>query len=64
MDKYFYCYSYQLMKFLNFNDIKYIKQKRHNNGNRYWVYESNDLLNNKLSDWNLYKKIFPKGGIL
>ena len=58
---YFYCYSYNLKNFLKLQGIFYIHQFQHNNGNRYWVYKSSSQLNEALSQWDVYKKTFPKG---
>lgn len=54
----YYCYSYQLKNFLKLNGISYIEQKRHKNGNRYWIYKKSEKLNQALTNWNLYKQVF------
>lgn len=58
MSKYFYCYSYKLMKFLKLQNEHYIFKEKHPNGNTYWAFSSSDELNKKLSNWNLYKQTF------
>ena len=61
MDKYFYCYSYKLMRFLKLEDISYIKILRHKNGKRIWLYDYNKALCEKLEKWNKYKQYFLEG---
>ena len=58
MNKYFYCYSYKLMKFLKLQDERYIFKGKHPNGNAFWVFSSSEILNKKLDKWNVYKKTF------
>ena len=58
MSKYFYCYSYKLMKFLRLQDEVYIFKGKHPNGNSYWVFTASDKLNEKLSNWEIYKQTF------
>lgn len=57
---YFYCYSYDLKNFLKLQKIFYVCQYKHRNGNKYWLYRSSNKLNSALTQWNLYKKTFPK----
>lgn len=56
--RYFYCYSYKLMKFLKLQDEHYVFKGTHPNGNHYWAFPSSDKLNKSLDKWNRYKLIF------
>lgn len=60
MNKYFYCYSYKLMKFLKLQNECYIFKGKHPNGNQYWAFKSSEELNKKLDKWNLYKITFQE----
>lgn len=60
MNKYFYCYSYKLMKFLKLQDEHYIFKGKHPNGNQFWVFSSSETLNKQLDNWNVYKNIFKE----
>lgn len=60
MSKYFYCYSYKLMKFLKLQDENYIFKGKHPNGNTYWAFSASNKLNEKLSNWNVYKNTFKE----
>ena len=46
--KYFYCYSYKLMKFLQLLNEKYEYAGKHSNGNTFWAFPSSNSLNKKL----------------
>lgn len=59
MNKNFYCYSHQLMRFLKLQGISYMYYGFHSNGNKYWVFHSTDELNQSLTKWTIYKGIFP-----
>jgi hypothetical protein len=60
MNKYFYCYSYKLMKFLKLQNEYYIFKGKHPNGNSFWVFSSSDKLNRELENWNKYKNLFKE----
>lgn len=62
--KYFYCYSYKLMKFLRLQDEFYLFKGKHPNGNTYWVFPASDKLNQKLQQWNVYKEVFKEEEIV
>lgn len=55
--KYFYCYSFKLMKFLQLLDEKYEYAGKHPNGNTFWAYPSTTDLNKKLEMWKEFKNI-------
>lgn len=55
--KYFYCYSYKLMKFLQLLDEKYEYAGKHSNGNTFWAFPSSNNLNKKLEQWQTFKNI-------
>lgn len=56
-ERYFYCYSYKLMKFLKLLDEKYEYAGKHPNGNTFWAYKSSAELNKKLDWWKAFKQI-------
>ena len=60
MNKYFYCYSYKLMRFLKLQDESYIFRGKHPNGNQYWAFKSTESLNKALDKWNKYKLTFKE----
>lgn len=60
MNKYFYCYSYKLMRFLKLQNENYIFKGKHHNGNTYWMFASTEKLNKSLDKWNLYKQVFKE----
>ena len=56
MDKYFYCYSYPLKEFLIANGQASIVAGIHPSTNKkYWVFNSNEQLNNLLTEWKSRK---------
>ena len=58
--KYFYCYSYKLMRFLKLLDEKYTYAGKHTNGNTFWAYETTPELNKKLGYWDTFKKLIQE----
>lgn len=54
----FYCYSIKLKDWLKLNGLYFIERRQHKNGNLYWTFEKNELLDKALTDWSKYKKIF------
>ena len=55
-NKYFYCYSYPLKKYLNKNNLNYITKAIHEKTNKkYWIFESSDALNSLLEEWRKNK---------
>lgn len=57
MNKYFYCYSWNLKKFLNSNNEESIVSGLHpNTKKKYWVFERNNNIDKLLSEWQLRKK--------
>lgn len=54
----FYCYSIKLKDWLKLNGLYFIGRRQHKNGNYYWMFEKNELLDKALLDWDIYKKIF------
>ena len=64
--KYFYCYSLELKNFLKLQNIHYIKEEQHTNGNKCWIFKGTDNLNHYLTIWNDYKVFInnkEQGGI-
>lgn len=55
--KYFYCYSYKLMKFLALLGDKYEYAGKHPNGNTFWAFRSSKTLNKHLDNWRSFKEI-------
>ena len=56
MNKYFYCYSWNLKEFLRSNKESSIVSGIHpNTKKKYWVFERNENLSNLLSEWQLRK---------
>lgn len=55
--KYFYCYSYKLMKFLQLLNEKYEYAGKHSNGNTFWTFPSSNTLTKKLDLWKAFKDI-------
>lgn len=55
--KYFYCYSYKLMKFLSLLGERYEYAGKHSNGNTFWAFQSSTGLDTKLGYWNQFKDI-------
>lgn len=54
MNKYFYCYSWNLKEFLRSNKEAPIVSGIHpNTKKKYWVFERNENLSNLLSEWQL-----------
>lgn len=53
--KYFYCYSYKLMKFLHLLNEKYEFAGKHPNGNTFWAFLITEELNDKLKKWDTFK---------
>ena len=51
--KYFFCYSYNLKKFISNNGVRYeFAGNNPNNGKPYWGYLKDEKLNSLLSKWN------------
>jgi hypothetical protein len=48
------------MKFLQIQGHHYIFTGLHTNGNHYWVFGSNEKLNNDLENWKKYKSVFSE----
>jgi hypothetical protein len=55
--KYFYCYSYKLMRFLKLMDERYAFAGKHPNGNTFWAFPASPELNKKLTQWKEFKHI-------
>lgn len=56
MNKYFYCYSYPLKKFLlDNNQVNIVAGIHPTTKKRYWVFEGNLELNNLLDKWKTRK---------
>lgn len=55
--KYFFCYSYKLMKFLALLGERYEYVGKHPNGNKFWAYPSTEVLNQRLGQWDAFKKL-------
>lgn len=52
MNRYFYCYSYNLKCFLLENDQRFITSSINKNTNKkFWVFEGTDELNELLECW-------------
>lgn len=51
----FYCYSYQLTKFLQMNHYKYIGRYQNKVCKWVWIFERTEELNEILTLWNDYK---------
>lgn len=58
MNRYFYCYSYNLKCFLQENGQKFITSSVNTNTlKKFWVFEGTDELNKLLDTWRVQKKI-------
>ena len=56
MNKYFYCYSYNLKQFLVENGHRYIANSINSNTNKkFWVFEGTAELNSLLDVWRVRK---------
>lgn len=55
--KYFYCYSYKLMKFLHLLNERYEYAGKHSNGNTFWAFPLSNALSKKLDLWDAFKNI-------
>lgn len=52
MNKYFYCYSYNLKCFLVNNGVHFITHSIHTSTNKkFWVFESSDRITELLTQW-------------
>jgi hypothetical protein len=57
MNKYFYCYSWNLKEFLNSNnEVSIVSGLHPNTKKKYWVFERNNNIDRLLSVWQLRKK--------
>ena len=57
MNRYFYCYSYNLKRFLQENGQKFITSSVNTNTlKKFWVFEGTDELNKLLDTWRVRKK--------
>ena len=55
--KYFYCYSYKLMKFLHLLNERYEYAGKHSNGNTFWAFPLTESVSKKLDLWDAFKNI-------
>lgn len=56
MNRYFYCYSYNLKEFLKSNGLRYISASVNSNTQKkFWVFEGTNELNRLLSVWSSKK---------
>ena len=55
--KYFYCYSYKLMKFLQLLNERYEYAGKHSNGNTFWAFPLTEAVSKKLELWDAFKNI-------
>jgi hypothetical protein len=57
-DKYFFCYSINLFRYIRNNGICYISKGTNPNTKRnYWLYEKNTNLSNILKEWTFNKPL-------
>ena len=57
MNKYFYCYSWNLKEFLTENNIPIIMYSKNTNTNKtFWVFENSSKITELLSVWRSRKK--------
>lgn len=59
MSKIFYCYSKNLCHYLKMKGIDYLKKYQHKNGTYYYTFTRNKQLNDALTEWERYKRLFP-----
>ena len=56
MNRYFYCYSYNLKEFLKSNGLRYVAASVNSNTQKkFWVFEGTNELNRLLSVWSSKK---------
>ena len=55
--KYFYCYSYKLMKFLHLLNERSEYAGKHSNGNTFWAFPLTEAVSKKLELWDAFKNI-------
>ncbi len=57
MNKYFYCYSWNLKEFLLNNDVPMIMYSKNTNTNKmFWVFENGSKITELLDIWRSHKK--------
>lgn len=57
MNKYFYCYSWNLKEFLTENNIPIIMYSKNTNTNKtFWVFENSSKITELLNVWRSRKK--------
>lgn len=57
METKFYCYSYQLTKFLQANNHRFINSYENKEGKTVWIFDRTEELNEALTLWNDFKML-------